>query len=177
MPTPRILRKKARDAARETLRLRRLGGAVLAKGTAASGGLARAVAAYSAGMDRAEADTVPRWLSTGEHVLSAKDVEAMGGRHAVYAFREALHNINPLDPNTAAGRENRAVLIDFAETVIRLAGDVYEVTGSFEPADAIMRAGRERFIAKIAKFGRTGRDAEHAADDLGLIPEWRPTSP
>jgi TP901 family phage tail tape measure protein len=30
-------------------------------------------------------------LSDGEHVLTAADVAAMGGQHAVYAFREGLH--------------------------------------------------------------------------------------
>jgi TP901 family phage tail tape measure protein len=31
-------------------------------------------------------------LSDGEHVLTAADVDAMGGQHAVYAFRDALHS-------------------------------------------------------------------------------------
>jgi hypothetical protein len=30
-------------------------------------------------------------LSAGEHVLTAADVDAMGGQHNVYAFRESLH--------------------------------------------------------------------------------------
>ncbi|PIJ36733.1 phage tail tape measure protein [Mycobacterium heckeshornense] len=36
-------------------------------------------------------DIIPAWLSPGEHVLSAGDVDAMGGQSAVYAFRRALH--------------------------------------------------------------------------------------
>lgn len=36
-------------------------------------------------------DMVLRRLSPGEHVLDAADVAAMGGQHAVYAFREGLH--------------------------------------------------------------------------------------
>lgn len=31
-------------------------------------------------------------LSNGEHVLTAADVDAMGGQHNVYAFRESLHS-------------------------------------------------------------------------------------
>jgi TP901 family phage tail tape measure protein len=31
-------------------------------------------------------------LSDGEHVLTAADVDAMGGQHSVYAFRDALHS-------------------------------------------------------------------------------------
>jgi hypothetical protein len=37
-------------------------------------------------------DMVLRRLSPGEHVLDAGDVNAMGGQHAVYAFRNNLHS-------------------------------------------------------------------------------------
>ncbi|PIB80566.1 phage tail tape measure protein [Mycobacterium celatum] len=36
-------------------------------------------------------DTIPAWLTPGEHVFDADDVRAMGGQDAVYAFRNALH--------------------------------------------------------------------------------------
>lgn len=36
-------------------------------------------------------DSVPALLMPGEHVLTKRDVEAMGGQAAVYAFRAALH--------------------------------------------------------------------------------------
>jgi hypothetical protein len=36
-------------------------------------------------------DSIPALLSNGEHVLTAKDVSAMGGQGGVYAFRNALH--------------------------------------------------------------------------------------
>ncbi|MGV0607375.1 tape measure protein [Mycolicibacterium sp. XJ1904] len=36
-------------------------------------------------------DSIPAWLSNGEHVLTAADVAAMGGQGGVYAFRNALH--------------------------------------------------------------------------------------
>ena len=36
-------------------------------------------------------DLVPSLLSNGEHVLTASDVNAMGGQQAVYNFRQALH--------------------------------------------------------------------------------------
>jgi len=35
-------------------------------------------------------DSIPAMLSNGEHVLTAKDVSAMGGQDSVYAFRAAL---------------------------------------------------------------------------------------
>ncbi len=36
-------------------------------------------------------DSVPAVLAPGEHVLTAKDVDKMGGQSSVYAFRAALH--------------------------------------------------------------------------------------
>lgn len=37
-------------------------------------------------------DLIPANLSNGEHVLTARDVQAMGGQDAVYSFRRDLHN-------------------------------------------------------------------------------------
>lgn len=42
------------------------------------------------GAGTATSDSIPAWLSNGEHVLTAADVEAMGGQKGVYAFRNAL---------------------------------------------------------------------------------------
>jgi hypothetical protein len=36
-------------------------------------------------------DTVPAMLTPGEHVLTTKDVAALGGQSGVYALREAIH--------------------------------------------------------------------------------------
>ncbi|ORV85011.1 hypothetical protein AWC11_20690 [Mycobacterium interjectum] len=36
-------------------------------------------------------DSVPIWAAPGEHMLTADDVDAMGGHGAVHAFRNALH--------------------------------------------------------------------------------------
>jgi len=38
-----------------------------------------------------KSDMIPIWASNGEHMLSAKDVQAMGGQAGVYAFRSMLH--------------------------------------------------------------------------------------
>jgi tape measure domain-containing protein len=43
------------------------------------------------GAGTATSDSIPAYLSNGEHVLTAKDVEALGGQGGVYAFRQALH--------------------------------------------------------------------------------------
>ena len=38
-----------------------------------------------------KSDVIPAMLSDGEHVLTAGDVNAMGGQSGVYSFRKALH--------------------------------------------------------------------------------------
>lgn len=38
-----------------------------------------------------KSDVIPAMLSDGEHVLTAADVNAMGGQSGVYSFRKALH--------------------------------------------------------------------------------------
>lgn len=44
------------------------------------------------GPGTAKSDSIPAMLSNGEHVLTAGDVQAMGGQQAVYQFRRQLHN-------------------------------------------------------------------------------------
>lgn len=72
------------------------------------GGRATGGAIFGAGT--ATSDSIPAWLSTGEHVLTAADVAAMGGQSGVYAFRSALHRAvgGPTDDallaNVPAGR-------------------------------------------------------------------------
>lgn len=39
-------------------------------------------------------DSIPAMLSDGEHILTARDVQAMGGHASVYSFRNALHRAN-----------------------------------------------------------------------------------
>lgn len=53
-------------------------------------------------------DSIPARLSNGEHVLSSKDVKAMGGQSSVYGFRKALHfarggAVRPLEDMRTAG--------------------------------------------------------------------------
>src|SRR5690606_21251546 len=54
--------------------------------------IARAGGGAVYGPGTSTSDSVPAMLSTGEHVLTAADVAAMGGQNAVYAFRSALHS-------------------------------------------------------------------------------------
>jgi tape measure domain-containing protein len=43
------------------------------------------------GAGTATSDDIPAMLSNGEHVLTSKDVAALGGQIGVYSFRKALH--------------------------------------------------------------------------------------
>jgi hypothetical protein len=45
-------------------------------------------------------DSILSRLSTGEHVLTAADVNAMGGQKAVYAFRSSLHSGKTADTSS-----------------------------------------------------------------------------
>lgn len=56
-----------------------------------SGMIARAGGGEIYGTGPKGVDSVPVLAAPGEHMLTAADVDAMGGQHAVYAFRESLH--------------------------------------------------------------------------------------
>ncbi|MCI1914650.1 MAG: hypothetical protein LKJ05_02825 [Bifidobacteriaceae bacterium] len=45
-------------------------------------------------------DSVPIYASAGEHMLTADDVNAMGGQKAVYAFRSSLHSGRTADTSS-----------------------------------------------------------------------------
>lgn len=51
----------------------------------------RATGGAISGPGGSRSDSIAAWLSNGEHVLTARDVTAMGGQGGVYAFRNALH--------------------------------------------------------------------------------------
>jgi len=51
----------------------------------------KALGGHIFGPGTGTSDSIPAMLSDGEHVLTAKDVKAMGGQSSVYGFRAALH--------------------------------------------------------------------------------------
>lgn len=69
-------------------------GTVLAPGNKATGGAIH-------GPGTGTSDDIPTWLSNGEHVLTAAEVEKMGGQEAVYRFRQAIIDGNA--PKFASG--------------------------------------------------------------------------
>jgi tape measure domain-containing protein len=59
------------------------------KARAARGAIHRARGGAVFGPGTSISDSIPAWLSAGEHVLDAADVRNMGGHGAIYAMREA----------------------------------------------------------------------------------------
>lgn len=55
------------------------------------------------GAGSSTSDDIPAWLSNGEHVLTANDVQAMGGQSGVYGFRKLLHSGLGFDVGGAVG--------------------------------------------------------------------------
>ncbi len=72
-------------------------------------------------------DSLLRVLAPGEHVLSASDVDAMGGQRAVAQFRRSLHSSSaPPAPGRAAASTGPTIL----EAHIEIGGEVVRVTRS-----------------------------------------------
>jgi len=62
-----------------------------APGSPFAGPYPRAAGGPITGPGGPKSDIIPIWASNGEHMLTAKDVQAMGGQSGVYSFRNALH--------------------------------------------------------------------------------------
>lgn len=76
--------------------------------TGGRGGITRALGGAVFGAGTSTSDSIPAWLSTGEHVFDAEDVRKMGGQSAVYAFRAQLDAGVPAYPGGRVGREYSA---------------------------------------------------------------------
>ena len=75
-----------------------------------------------------------------------------------------------LDISTAAGRENQAALEGIASSASAAAAKILEQTGNTKNAAAAVRAGRKDFIDQAIQLGKTRKQAEDYANQLGLIP-------
>jgi TP901 family phage tail tape measure protein len=83
-------------------------------------------------------DRVPHLLSNGEHVLTAADVQALGGQAGVYAFRSGLHNGSGYANGGSVGSTRVAVSPQFNVTLSSKGGvDLLQyVDVRIEQADA-----------------------------------------
>ncbi|MHA7261910.1 phage tail tape measure protein [Arthrobacter sp. TMN-37] len=64
----------------------------IAEGPGGRGGMTRATGGAVYGPGTGTSDSIPARLSNGEHVLTAREVQAMGGQAAVYGFRSRLRS-------------------------------------------------------------------------------------
>lgn len=140
-------------------------------------------------------DSVAAWLAPGEHVLTAGDVDAMGGHAGVYAFRNALHRAGggPADggmlgfdqallSNVPSGRYSQTGAADLtkglADCSSAVEGLVHIMDGEAIPAMRQMSTGNEAqwltahgFLPGMGGPGdfRVGFNSEHTQATLSLI--------
>jgi TP901 family phage tail tape measure protein len=138
-------------------------------------------------------DSVAAWLAPGEHVLTAGDVDAMGGHAGVYAFRNALHRAGggPADggdmlgfdqallSNVPSGRYSQTGAADLtkglADCSSAVEGLVHIMDGEAIPAMRQMSTGNEAqwltahgFLPGMGGPGdfRVGFNSEHTQATL-----------
>lgn len=103
----------------------------------------------------------------GEHVLTAEDVDAMGGQGKVYAFRRGLHNgVSGYATGGAIGdaeskRRSAQTQADALEK--QIAKQVAAVKKSRREAAAAEKAYQKASDASSAVYGKGTGDAKHAA--------------
>jgi hypothetical protein len=75
-----------------------------------------------------------------------------------------------LDENTQKGRDNQAALINIANSAIALVSAHAKAGASTVDLTNDMAAARASFVATAEKMGATADEANHLADQYGLIP-------
>lgn len=70
-------------------------------------------------------DSVPFLGSNGEHVLTADDVRAMGGQHAVYGFRAGLHGGGSAGGNTSVSLTPSGPIELADQSIQKLSAEIY----------------------------------------------------
>ena len=113
-------------------------------------------------------DSIPAMLSNGEHVLTAKDVSAMGGQDGVYAFRAALQ-AGMIPGFNVGGAVDPNVVQDAADNVADL-NKQYEIAQQRqrEVLDNPDASDGERLQAEISA-AQAWRAARQAEADLPII--------
>lgn len=128
-------------------------------------------------------DSIPAWLSNGEHVLTADDVKRMGGQQGVYQFRASLKNGGYKPAGFETGGAVGAVIPRFAPggavdpSVVQDAQDnVTDLNNRAAVAQAqlneLMQAGDadpRALEQAAAEWSRANRDALQAQSNLPLV--------
>lgn len=115
----------------------------------------RAFGGAISGPGTSTSDSIPAWLSTGEHVLTAADVAAMGGQAGVYAFRGALHRATggPVDDtllaNVPSGRYSQTGNADLVQGLGDCSSAVEDLVNILDGAPT---AGRSMSTGNAAEW-------------------------
>lgn len=125
------------------------------------------------GAGSATSDSIPAWLSNGEHVLTAADVKAMGGQQGVYAFRNALKDGKfalggavgfapggAVDPNTVQDAQDS--LADLNNQYAVAQAHLNEVLQSEDPKQS-------EILSATQETERIKRNLDNAQADLPTI--------
>lgn len=110
-------------------------------------------------------DEVPAWLSNGEHVLTAEEVQRMGGQQAVYRFRQAVMTGGVPKFSVGGAAERRAELAKFRrESLLDLDKDNRRGNGYRSVAESMSSA--YSFADKLTSLADSGNVAGWAVRNL-----------
>lgn len=122
-------------------------------------GLSSGGSVWGAGTETS--DDIPAMLSTGEHVLTASDVRAMGGQNEVYKFRNALHRSGggaiqhfddggAPDPNVIRDAQNN--LADLQNQVAVSQARMNEIMSGDDPDPSAIMSAQQTFESNQRAF-------------------------
>jgi hypothetical protein len=106
----------------------------------------------------------------GNENLSATQANVAYQQALADSSAAALKNGQTLDANTQAGRDNTTALDGVASSAVSLISAQAKAGTSAADLTANMGAARASFIATAEKMGATADQANHLADQYGLIP-------
>ncbi|AYN57872.1 tail length tape measure protein [Arthrobacter phage Faja] len=116
-------------------------------------------------------DEIPAWLSNGEHVLTAAEVQKLGGQAAVYRFRDALMagNIPRFASGGAAERRKRlAELREFRwETLLDMNRDNRRGNGYRSAAESL--SSGYSFADKLTSLADSGNVGKASVRNLYAV--------
>ena len=115
-------------------------------------------------------------VSAGLAVLSTRDATRNMLDALADVDAQIAKNGTTLDINTAAGRENQAVLDGIARNALNLADAIYKETGSEEAFRGSLAASRDSLVQTGIRFGMSQAQAEAYADSILRIPTSKHTN-
>jgi tape measure domain-containing protein len=115
-------------------------------------------------------DSIPAMLSNGEHVLTAKDVEAMGGQGGVYKFRNALHRAGGGAVGFApGGAVDPSTIQDAQDTIADLNNQYAVAQAQFNELIQKGDAKDSEILGAQQRMAQAKRALDNAQSDLPTI--------